>query len=68
MWPQCHPSSLGSILQRVPEQIWFQDVDPGGHLVQPKVTILAILNLCVTVMPHIKFRPNPTYGLGGDVV
>ena len=30
--------------------------------------ILAILNLCVTVMLSIKFWLNPTYGLGGDVV
>ena len=30
--------------------------------------ILAILNLCVTVMPPIKFWLNPTYGLEGDVV
>ena len=28
-------------------------------------TILAILNLYVALMPHIKFRLNPTYGLGG---
>ena len=30
--------------------------------------ILAILNLCVTVMPPIKFQLNKTWGLGGDVV
>ena len=30
--------------------------------------ILAILNLCVTVMPPIKFLLNPTYVLGGDVL
>ena len=30
--------------------------------------ILVILNLCVTVMPPIKFWINPTYGLGGNVV
>ena len=28
--------------------------------------ILAILNLCLTVMPPIKFQPNRTYGLGGE--
>ena len=28
-------------------------------------TILAILNLCVTVMPPNKFWLYPTYGLGG---
>ena len=42
----------------------FQDGRPG-YLNE---TILAILNLYVTVMPPIKFRLNPTYGLGGDVV
>ena len=31
-------------------------------------TILAILNLCVTVMLPIKFWLNPTYSLGGDIV
>ena len=31
-------------------------------------TILAILNLYVTVMPPIKFQLNLTYGLGGEVV
>ena len=30
--------------------------------------ILAILNLCVSVMPLIKFQLNQTYVLGGDVV
>ena len=29
--------------------------------------ILAILNLCVTVMPPIKFQLNQTFGLGGEV-
>ena len=33
-----------------------------------KGTMLAILNLCVTVMPPIKFQLNRTYGLGEDVV
>ena len=30
--------------------------------------ILAILNLCVTVMPPIKFQLDQTSGLGGDVI
>ena len=46
----------------------FQDGHPGGHLGYRKGTILAILNLCVTVMPPIKFQVNRTWGLGGDVV
>ena len=39
-----------------------------SHLGYWKGTILAILNLCVTVMPPIKFWLNPTYGLGRNVV
>ena len=38
----------------------FQDGHPGGHLGYRNGTILAILNLCVTVMPPIKFQLNPT--------
>ena len=33
-----------------------------------RTPILSILNLCVTVMPAIKFWLNPPYGLGGDVL
>ena len=46
----------------------FQDGHHGRHLGYRNGTILAILNLCVTVMPPVKFQFNPTYGLGGDVV
>ena len=46
----------------------FQDGRPGGHFGYRKGRILAILNLCVTVMPPIKFQLNWTKGLGGDVV
>ena len=46
----------------------FQDGHRGGHLGYQNGMILAILNLCVTVMPPIKFWLNLTYGLGGDVV
>ena len=46
----------------------FQDGRHGGHLGYWNGTILAILNLYVTVMPPIKFQLNPTYDLGGDVV
>ena len=44
----------------------FQDVRCGGHFGYRNGTILAILNLCVTVTPPIQF--NQTYDLGGDVV
>ena len=46
----------------------FQDGHHGSHLGYQSGTILAILNLYVTVMPPIKFWLNQTYGLGGAVV
>ena len=46
----------------------FQDGRHGGHLGYRNGTRLAILNLCVTVMPPIQFSLNPTCGLGADVV
>ena len=42
----------------------FQDGRCGGHLGYRNGTILAILNICVTVMPPIKFWLNLTYGFG----
>ena len=45
----------------------FQDGRHGGHLGYWNGTILAILNLCVTVMPPNKFQINRTYD-SGDVV
>ena len=45
----------------------FQDGCHGRQLGYQNGTVLAILNLCVTVMPPIKFWLNPTYDLG-DVV
>ena len=46
----------------------FQDGRHGGHLGYLNGTIVAILNLCITVMPPTKFQLNRTYGLGGDVI
>ena len=46
----------------------FQDGHYGGHLGYRNGTILAILNICVTMMPPIKFQLNRTYSLGGDLV
>ena len=46
------------------EEMWFEEFQEGGHLGYQNRTILAILNLCVTVMPPIKFWLNPTYDLG----
>ena len=47
----------------------FEEFQDGryGHLGYLNGTILAILNLCVTVIFSIKFWLNPTYGLGGGV-
>ena len=38
----------------------IQDGHPGGHLGYWNGMMLAILNLCVTVMPPIKFQLNRT--------
>ena len=39
----------------------FEEFQDGRHLGYWNGTILAILNLYVTVMPPIKFRLNPTH-------
>ena len=46
----------------------FQDGHQGSHLGYWNGMILAILNLYVPLMPHIKFWLNQTYSLWGDVV
>ena len=46
----------------------FEEFQDGDHLGYLNGTILAILNLCVTVMLPIKFWLNPTFGLGEDVL
>ena len=38
----------------------FQDGHYGGHLGYRKGTVLAILNLCVTMKTPIKFQLKPT--------
>ena len=38
----------------------FQDGRHDGHLGYQNGTILAILNICVTMMPAIKFQLNQT--------
>ena len=42
----------------------FQDGHCSGHLGYQNAMILAILNLYVAPMPTIKFKLNPTNGLG----
>ena len=71
----CHcdalPSSFGSIKLEVWEDMSFEEFQDGchdSHLGYRNRMILAILNLCVTMMPPIKFQLNQTYGLGGGVV
>ena len=67
----CFPSSFSSIQLSVWGEMSFeecQDGHHGSHLRYRNGTILAILNLCITVMLPIKFWLNPTFGFGGDVV
>ena len=63
---RCFPSNFGTIQLTVWEMS-FEEFH-GGRLGYRNGTILAILNLYVAPMPPIKFRLNPTYGFGGDVV
>ena len=46
----------------------LQDGHHGGNLGYCNGTALAILNVFFAMMPPIKFRLNPLYGLGGDAV
>ena len=46
----------------------FEAFQDGGHLGHLNKMILAILNLCVTVMLPIKFWLNQTHGLGGNAI
>ena len=62
-----HIQSLGAIRGKVPEQTWFEYFQ-GGHLAFQNGRVLAILHLCVALTPPIKFRLNPPYCLGGDLM
>ena len=70
----CGPNAANQIWaksDRVREQMWFEEFQDGRHGSHPGYQngmILAILNLYVHPMTPIRFRLNPTYGLGGDVV
>ena len=71
MYPQCLPTSFSLIRLTVREQMWFQAFQAGhhgGHLRSWNETNLAILNFHVTPMPPTKFRFNPTYRSGAEVV
>ena len=46
----------------------FQDGHHGGNFGYRNETILAALNLHVTLMSPTKFQLKLTYDLGGDVV
>ena len=46
----------------------FQDGHLGAISDSRPEQFSAILNLYVALMPPIKFRFNPHYGLGGDVI
>ena len=67
---RCLQSSFDSIRPTFWEEMSFEELQDGrhgGHLGYLNGRILAILNICVTVMLPIKFWLNPTYGLG-DVI
>ena len=71
MSSQCLLLNVGSIELTIREQMRFKDFQDGGHgghLGYRNKTILAILNFYFALMPIIKFRLHPTYGLGGDVI
>ena len=68
---QCLPSSFSLISFTVWVEMSFeefQDSHHGSHHGIQNRMILAILNLYVALMPHIKFKLNLTYGFGGAVV
>ena len=67
MSPRCLPSSFGQP-DTVWEEMWFEEVQDGGHLGYWNRMILAILNLHNTRMPPIKFTLNQTYPSGADVI
>ena len=63
--------SFGSVRLAVWYELSFEeyrDGHRGGHLGYQNGKNLAILNFYVAPMPPIKFRFNPTYSCGGDVV
>ena len=65
------PLSFGSIQLTVCEEMSFEKFPDGhrfGHLGYRNEIILAILNLHVSTMLPTKFRLNPTYRAGADVV
>ena len=64
----CLPLSFGSIRLTIWENTTFIELKDGRHYGYWNEMILAILNLCVTVMLSIKFQLIRTYGLGEDVV
>ena len=71
MRSKCLPPSLGSIWLGFCMQMWFEDFKDGHHSSHHGYwnrTILAILNLYVTLMLPIKFRLNQTCAFGGGVV
>ena len=63
----CHCDASHQVLAQSDLQFGRRCGLNGSHLGYWNGTILAILNLCVTVMPPIKSQLNRTYGLGGVV-
>ena len=68
---ECLPPSLGLIRLTVREQMSFevfQDGRHGSHLVYRNGTILAVMDLHVSLMPPTKFQLKLTYSFRGNVV
>ena len=65
---RCFLSTFGSIGLTVWEEMLFEEFQDGHHFWYRNGTISAVLILYNPPMPQIKFRLNPTYGLGGDVI
>ena len=68
MLPWCLSSSFVSVRLTIWAQVLFEEFQDGRHLGYRNGAILAIWNLYVAHMPPIKFRLNPTYRSGADVV
>ena len=50
------------------EEMWFEELQDGGHLGHWNRRILAILDFHNTPMPPIMFKLNQTYRLVADVI
>ena len=61
----CLPTSFSSIWLTVWENMWFQKFQDGCHCSHLGYHLHHLHNI---TMPPIKFKLNPTYGLGADEI